>query len=330
MASIMERSNKLLGRVATVHGALLDIVTLTSSSAQTDGTITSDSVVHEPFTPTKGKLHSTMISSTSISDKRNGSNKATPQHDQKTSSTRTLSPSNRHANTMVHLTTPTHKLTQLALTQIGSAGDQVLNHFCKLVSEAVVKSVLQSHDRFIQSLGTNPAVLHHSEAGSLSAAGPGQAQSCLDLGTEEISQLKEKHFQTPPICVGREGEQMQSETPLKYTYQGSSLKFPETSSSPMLQLMVEVHFATPRIQVDPTLDKVHSDLLEVSEALLRVLHQVKWWSSTNVGRTLYDVFEISAREDAMYNSIRGPMQSKEKEGRQVGYCKTLSLPIANY
>ena len=209
---------------------------------------------------------------------------------------------------MIHLTTPTHKLTQLALANLGSARDRVLNHFCELVSEAVVKSVLQSHDSFIRSLGTS-AVLQHSEACSNTAA-LGRAQSCPELSAEENGHSNEKFFQTPPVCIGREGEQIIPETLPKYMYQANSPVLPETCSSPMLQLMVEVHFVTPRIQVDPTLDKVHSDLLEVSEALLHLLHQVKWWSSANAGRTLYDVFEIGAREEGLYNSIQRAMQSK--------------------
>ena len=56
---------------------------------------------------------------------------------------------------------------------------------------------------------------------------------------------------------------------------------------------------------------VHSDLLEISEALLRVLHHVKWWVGRNAGRTIYEVFEVVSKEEATYNAIRKSMQGED-------------------
>ena len=86
------------------------------------------------------------------------------------------------------------------------------------------------------------------------------------------------------------------------------LSLPDSKLEPLLQLTVDVHFATPRIQLQPTLDSVHSDLLEVSDALLRMLHQLKWWARPNAGRTLYDVFEVGAKETAMRTAILKSIQ----------------------
>ena len=315
----MEKSNKLLGHVAVVHRALYEIVALICSSTQPDDKTMADSTVHDTFTPVRGKLHSTAMSSTSNnSDKKTvaaGSNKDLSQRDH-TSSTRTLSASNKHTNTMVHLTTPTHRLTQLTLSQLGSVGEQVLNHFCELVSEAVVKSVLQSHKRFIESLGADAVV--YSKVVANSGAHQPQTHSVSD--TEDNSP-KEKGFQTAPTSIHIGGpQQTNSEAPKTQKNLSDSL------SSPSLQLMVDVHFATPRIQLEPTLEKVHSDLLEVSESLLHVLHQLKWWASSSAGRTLYDVFGIGAQEEAMYNSIRSSMQCKSNDfcltlaGKEVAVC----------
>ena len=271
IASVIEKSNRLLRHIAVVHRALLDIVTLTSSPQTADGR-SADSTVHIPSAPPKsGKPHHTSVNNTSYSEKKgtSDSNKGTPQH---TSPSRALSACNKYisaANTMVQLTTPTH-----GFTHLDSIGEKVLNHFCKLVSEAVVKAVLHSHTKFISSLGAT--LLERAFVKMAS-------QSCPDIGISDKTEEEAWDHQ---------------------------LYLADSNSTPLLRLMVDVHFSTPRIQLDPPLDKVHSDLLEVSEALLRVLHQVRWWVSPNAGRSLYDVFEISAKEEAMYAVIRKSIQSK--------------------
>ena len=287
LASIIERSNRLYMHVATVHKALLEIVNLTTSS-QTDGTSTD--TAHVIATPVRSKLQQATVTSTSTGEKRRDSlsNKSTPQREP----SRMLSGSNKHTstNSMVYATTPTHGMMELTLHQFGPAGEEVLNHFCKLVSQAVIKAVLHSHNKFLNSL--------HTTATSETIAPDTRANS-----TE-----KSVKFSTPDeVDTDKEGD-LRSKNQL----------FPSDSKpDPLLRLTVDVHFATPRIQLQPTLDSVHSDLLEVSDALLRVLHQLKWWARPNAGRTLYEVFKVGAKENAMHTTIL-----KSIQGIQIGVVIT--------
>lgn len=291
LASVMEQSNKLLEQIAVIYQALLDIITLTSSS-QSDGKPT-DSTVQASSTPVKGKGHPGRNSSP-MSDKRSSvlSSKSTPQHDQ-TSSSRMLGECIRHTsnNIMGHVATLTQKLTTLALNHLSSVGEEVLSHFCKLVSEAAVKAVLQSHSEFTSSL--------HAADKTVKAAKAHYSPAVTRAGSRE----KSVTFNIPDVHMDEEGEQIPSTSP--------KLSVADTKSTPPLQLTVDVYFSTPRIQLEPTLDNVHSDLLEISAALLYVLHHMKWWVRPNTGRTLYDVFEISADEDAMHNNILKSIQSKD-------------------
>ena len=281
LASIIERSNRLYQHVSMVHKALLEIVNLTTST-QTDPDST-----HETTTPIRSKLQQTApVTSSSTREKRRDSlsNKSTPQHDP---SSGVLSGSNKHTstNSMVYATTPTHGMMELTLHQFGPAGEEVLNHFCKLVSQAVVKAVLHSHSKFLKSLHTTTTA---------AAAADNIASDTRASSTE-----KSVKFSTPDdVDTGKEGD-LHSE---------NRLSLPDSKPDPLLQLTVDVHFATPRIQLQPTLDSVHSDLLEVSDALLRMLHQLKWWARPNAGRTLYDVFEVGARETAMHTTILRSIQ----------------------
>ena len=281
LASIIERSNRLYQRVSTVHKALLEIVNLTTST-QTDADST-----HETTTPIRSKLQQAApVTSSSTSDKRRGSlsNKSTPQHDP---SSRTLSGSNKHTstNSMVYATTPTHGMMELTLHQFGAAGEEVLNYFCKLVSQAVIKAVLHSHSKFLNSLYTTTAAAAAAEN--------------IALDTRANSTEKSVKFSTPDdVDTGKE----------LGIHSENRLSLPDSKPEPLLRLTVDVHFATPRIQLQPTLDSVHSDLLEVSDALLRMLHQLKWWARPNAGRTLYDVFEVGAKETAMRTTILRSIQ----------------------
>ena len=278
LASVMERSNTLFKRIAIIRRALLDIVALTSTSQlDTDSTTN----VSSPTPVSKGKTHATSLSSTTDRERKSGltSNKSTPQQ---RSSSKNVSASAKHAhsaaNTVVHLATPMHQFTQL-----GSVEEQVLNHFCRLVSEVVVKAVLQSHDRFI---------------------------SCLDADQGEMTTVTTTVQSCPDVTTYCKDDERERSKLASFQTMKDSLFDGSHKSSPLpLQLMVDIHFVTPRVQLDPTLDKVHSDLLEVSEILLRVLHQVKWWVTPYAGRSLYDVFGIGYKEEAIYSIIRKSIQS---------------------
>lgn len=278
LASIIERSNRLYQHVSIVHKALLEIVNLTTST-QAD-----EESAHIIATPIRSKLQqAAAVTSSFTGEKRRGSlsNKSTPQHDP---SSRKLSGSNKHTstNSMVYATTPTHGMMELSLHQFGAAGEEVLNHFCKLVSQAVFKAVLHSHSKFLNSLRAITS------------------GDTIATDTRASSTEKSVRFSTPDKVdtVREEG-----------LHSGNRLSICDSAmSDPLLQLAVDVHFATPRIQLQPTLDSVHSDLLEVSDALLRVLHQLKWWARPNAGRTLYDVFEVGAKENAMRTTILTSIQ----------------------
>ena len=309
MASIIERSNRLLQHVATVHKALLEIVNLTTSS-QTDGRST-DNTHHVSATPVRSKLQQATVTSSSTGEKRRGSlsNKSTPQHEP---FSRMLSGSNKHTstNSMVYATTPTHGLTELTLHQFGLAGEEVLNHFCKLVSQAVIKTVLHSHSKFLSNLH---------------ATGVAETMAYNNPDTRASSTEKSVKFSTPPDTeINKDRDTLHSE---------NELSLSDAIPGPSLQLTVDVHFATPRIQLEPSLDSMHSDLLEVSDALLRVLHQVKWWARPNAGRTLYEVYEIGAKENAMRDiilkSIQGNQISAVSYYTLIYHAKSCTVDVAS-
>ena len=298
LASIIERSNRLLQRVAIVHKALLEIVALTTISPQTNGK-SADTAHRVSATPVKSKQQQAAVTSSSTSDKRRGSisNKSTPQHEP---SSRMLS-GNKYtsSNSMVYATTPTHRLMDLTLHQFGPADEEVLRYFCKLVNQAVMKAVLSSHGRFLSSL---------------LATAIGETTAHSTPNTRASSTEKSVKFSTPDdVEINKEGETTHSKTQLSLS---------DSKPGPLLQLTVDVHFATPRIQLEPTLDNVHSDLLEVSDALLRVLHQVRWWARPNAGRTLYEVYEVGAKENDVRSTIL-----KSIQGNQLIYLATILSSI---
>ena len=276
LASIIERSNRLLLHVAVIHKALLEIVNLTASS-HTDGRSTKTTASLTSTTPAKSKLSQTAASSSS-GEKGMGSlsNKSTPQREP---SSRLLSSGSykpTSTNSVVCATTPTHGLAELTLHQFGPDGEEVLNYFCQLVSQAVVRAVMNSHSKFLSTV--HPTAV---------------AETIAQDSRDTKPSLIEKSVKfSPPNDMDFDkegGDEMSYSTNAK--------------ANRLLRLTVDVNFATPRIQLEPTLDCVHSDLLEVSDTLLRVLHRVKWWARPNVGRTLYDVYDIRAKDDAMRSTI---------------------------
>lgn len=74
--------------------------------------------------------------------------------------------------------------------------------------------------------------------------------------------------------------------------------------------MVDIKFSIPRIMLEPSLDEVYSQLLDVSSALLEVLRHVKWWLGPSVGRNLYDMLELNgvvkSMQSGILQAIQGP------------------------
>ena len=90
-----------------------------------------------------------------------------------------------------------------------------------------------------------------------------------------------------------------SVTPQEISFPASS-KHP---SPPSLKLNVEVHFSTPQIELIPSLNEVHSNLGDVSSALIEVLRHVRWWVGPNAGTALYESFEVNGAIASMQESI---------------------------
>jgi len=83
---------------------------------------------------------------------------------------------------------------------------------------------------------------------------------------------------------------------------------PTRTVSSHLQLVVHVHFSTPRVELDPSLEEVHSYLAHISSTIVNVLHQITWWVGPNTGRSLFDVFEVNGAVESMQDNVLQPIR----------------------
>lgn len=135
----MERCNKLLYHLSTIHTALLEIVAITTPPQE--GWQTGEL---RPFLPLPFRSHNPAESSgSSTAEKRTAySNKSTPQRSGH-ASVQHFSP-----GTTVQSVTPTHDIT----SPLGPVAEGVIVHFCERTFETVNKMVLRSHDLFSRML----------------------------------------------------------------------------------------------------------------------------------------------------------------------------------
>lgn len=73
-------------------------------------------------------------------------------------------------------------------------------------------------------------------------------------------------------------------------------------------MIVDVKFSIPRVLLEPSLDEVYSQLMDVSSALLSVLKEVKWWLGPSSGRPLYELLELNGVIESMQNGILQAIQ----------------------
>lgn len=66
---------------------------------------------------------------------------------------------------------------------------------------------------------------------------------------------------------------------------------------------MDVKFSIPRVVLEPSLDEIYSQLIDMSSIILDVLKQVKWWVGPASGRHLYDLLELNGVIRSMQNGI---------------------------
>lgn len=260
--SIGDRSTKLLADIATVQSAVMEIISLASSSSPSSSTPLSSHPYHQLTFP-RGPQN------TAAADLRKaptvkGSSKSTPRHE---SHSMTLSGSSAGA------AKPSH----VPVGAVSETGEKVLSHFCELVFEAVSNLVQRSHSQFCSTLyDSNTLFVGQHATGPVD---PGSF-SKEDKETEGSGESKIVSFQEPEM-----------KEPPFYEPTKAACPSPTDPRPPSLQLVVHVHFSTPRIHLDPTLEEVHSYLANVSSSMVNVLHQVTWWVEPNTSRSLHNDFE---------------------------------------
>ena len=74
--------------------------------------------------------------------------------------------------------------------------------------------------------------------------------------------------------------------------------------------MIDIKFSIPRVVLEPSLDEVYSQLIDVSSSLVNVLRQVKWWLGPSAGRPLYDMLEVNGIIESMQNRILQAIQGQ--------------------
>lgn len=76
-----------------------------------------------------------------------------------------------------------------------------------------------------------------------------------------------------------------------------------------IQLVVDIKFSIPRVLLDPSLDEVYSQLMDISSALLDVLRHVKWWLGPSANKPLYEMLElngvIKSMQGVIFQAIQG-------------------------
>lgn len=85
----------------------------------------------------------------------------------------------------------------------------------------------------------------------------------------------------------------------------------------ILQLVVDIKFSIPRVVLEPSLDEVYSQLMDISSALLEVLRHIKWWLGPSAGKNLYDMLELNGVVKSMQSGILQAVQ-----GQCVCTCAT--------
>ncbi len=159
MASIIERSNKLLHLISVIRAALLEIVRITTPNAaklQTTG-------LH-PFLPLPLSARSAVesTSGSSMAERRSAydSNKSTPLRSGYASGMHSAQHTSS-AGTMVLRFTPTHD----SMGQLEPAVEAAMVHFCELTFSAVNEMVFSSHDLFVDTLWSRSS--QHSSSSAL-------------------------------------------------------------------------------------------------------------------------------------------------------------------
>lgn len=74
--------------------------------------------------------------------------------------------------------------------------------------------------------------------------------------------------------------------------------------------MVDIKFSTPRVVLDPSLDEVYSQLMDISSALVGVLRHVKWWLGPSMGRNMYDMLELNGIIKSMQSGVLQAIQGQ--------------------
>ena len=279
--SIGDRSTKLLADIATVQSAVMEIISLAFSSSSSSSTPPLSHPYHQ-LTFLRGPQNTDSRKTLTKKD----SSKSTPQHD---SHSVTLSGSSAGA------TKPSH----VAVGTVSEAGEKVLSHFCKLVFEAVGNLVQRSHSQFCNALcGSSTLLVGHRAAGSEEEVEPGSfPKENKDQETRGSVERKLVTFQEPEM-----------KDPPFYHPTKPACPSPTDARPPSLQLVVHIHFSTPRIHLNPTLEDVHSYLAHVSSSMVNVLHQITWWVEPNTHRSLHNDFEEKGTVELIQTSILRAVQ----------------------
>ena len=279
--SIGDRSTKLLADIAKVQCAVMEIISLASSSSPSSSTPPPSHPYHQ-LTFLRGPQNTDSRKTLT----KKGSSKSTPQHD---SHSVTLSGSSAGA------TKPSH----VAVCTVSETGEKVLSHFCKLVFEAVGNLVHRSHSQFCNTLcGSSTLLVGHRAAGSEEEVEPGSfPKEDKDRETKGSGESKVVTFQEPEM-----------KEPPFYQPTKPACPSPTDTRPPSLQLVVHVHFSTPRIHLNPTLEEVHSYLAHVSSSMVNVLHQITWWVEPNTHRSLHNDFEEKGTVESIQTSILRAIQ----------------------
>ena len=62
--------------------------------------------------------------------------------------------------------------------------------------------------------------------------------------------------------------------------------------------------------LEPSLDEVYSQLMDVSSALVGVLRHIKWWLGPSMGRNLYDMLELNGVIRSLHSGVLQAIQGE--------------------
>ena len=285
-ASVLQRSTEVFQDIVSMQKALVEVINLAAGKPA----LSSSAEQPRPELRTPNRIPSDSGKMLSRST-RMDSTRSTPQYGYGSSHSRVHSGllSTRHLLSGGGSQGLDGFTGMQTLSGMGDGAEEMLGHFCGLVFDAVSQTVLKSHGHFYHSL----------------------FQLQADVDSARLSEVKDTKRRQKTVTFdisNLEGEVHETK--------------PTPQPSKTVQLVISIHFAIPRIHLEPSLKDVHSHLDDTSSSMLALLHKVTWWVGPNSGQSVHQVLQLSGAVRSLQESILQAIHSEQ-------YCIVMCVCVWN-